>query len=270
MRLATWNINSIRARVDRAIDFLERSDVDVLALQEIKCKPDQFPVLPFEAIDYQVEMVGHNQWNGVAIVSRLPLSDIRTQFPGQPVWEGNGTIEARALGATVHPEDGDPFDLWSLYVPNGRELDDPHYSYKLAFLDALHAYVSAQLEEDPDAQIMLVGDWNIAPLDKDVWDISLFEGKTHVSAPERAAFNAFLDAGFQEVTRERVDNYTYWDYQQLRFPKNEGMRIDFALASPKLAERVTGAEIDRNERKGKGASDHVPVIVDLDEDWLRF
>lgn len=270
MRLATWNINSIRARVDRSIEFLERSDVDVLALQEIKCKPEQFPRMPFEAMDYEVEMVGFDQWNGVAIVSRLPLSDVRTSFPGQPVWSGNGRVEARALGATVHPEDGEPFDLWSLYIPNGRELDDPHYGYKLQFLDALRAHVGEQLEADPDAQIMLVGDWNIAPLDGDVWDIQAFEGKTHVSQPERDAFQAFMTAGFTEVTRERVDNYTYWDYQQLRFPKNEGMRIDFVLASPALAERVTGAEIDRNERKGKGASDHVPVIVDLDEDWLRF
>lgn len=270
MRLATWNINSIRARIDRATDFLERSDVDVLALQETKCKPDQFPRMPLEAMGYEVETVGFDQWNGVSIVSRLPLSNVRESFPGQPVWEGNGKVEARALGATVHPEDGEPFDLWSLYIPNGRELEDPHYAYKLEFLKALRAHVDAQLKADPDAQIMLVGDWNIAPLDKDVWDIDLFQGKTHVSQPERDAFAAFMDVGFEEVTRDRVDNYTYWDYQQLRFPKNEGMRIDFALASPQLAHRVTGAEIDRNERKGKGASDHVPVIVDLDEDWLRF
>lgn len=270
MRLATWNINSIRARIDRVVDFLGRSDVDVLALQETKCKPEQFPRGPLEALGYEVEVVGYNQWNGVAIVSRLPLTDVRVGFPGQPVWSGNNTVEARALGATVNPEDGDPFDLWSLYVPNGRDLDDPHYQYKLEFLAALREYVAAQRKADPEAQIMLVGDWNIAPTDEDVWDPSYFVGKTHVSPPERAAFEALQADGMKEVTRDLVDNYTYWDYQQLRFPRNEGMRIDFVLASPPLADRVTGAEIDRNERKGPGASDHVPVIVDLDEDWLRF
>lgn len=270
MRLATWNINSIRARVDRAVAFLERADVDVLALQETKCKPEQFPLAAFDEAGYDVEVVGYNQWNGVAIVSRLPLTDVRHEFPGQPVWSGNDTVEARAIGATVHPEDGEPFELWSLYIPNGRELDHPHYTYKLEFLAALRSYVAERRAEDPEAQIMLVGDWNIAPEDHDVWDMGYFEGKTHVSKPERAAFAALLDDGFEEVTRSRVDNYTYWDYQQLRFPRNQGMRIDFALASPPLADRVTGAEIDRDERKGTGASDHVPVIVDLDEDWMRF
>lgn len=270
MRLATWNINSIRARIDRVIDFLARSDVEVLALQETKCKPEQFPREPLEALGYEVHAAGYNQWNGVAIVSCVPLSDVRIGFPGQPAWSGNDTVEARALGATVNPQDGDPFDLWSLYVPNGRELTDPHYQYKLDFLAALRQFVSSQRATDPDAQIMLVGDWNIAPTDKDVWDPGFFEGRTHVSTLERAAFEAFQTDGMKEVTRDLVDNYTYWDYQQLRFPRNEGMRIDFVLASPPLAERVTGAEIDRNERKGQGASDHVPVIVDLDEDWLRF
>ncbi len=273
MRLATWNINSIRARIDRAVDFLHREDIDVLALQETKCRPDQFPAAALEEMGYEVHAVGYDQWNGVALVSRLPLTDIRIGFPGQPTWTKKGkeaVVEARAIGATVHPEDGEPFDVWSLYIPNGRELGDPHYDYKLEFLEALRQYVASARQEDPDAQIMLVGDWNIAPLDEDVWDPAFFEGRTHVSPPERAAFNALLDDGVHEVTRDRVDGYTYWDYQQLRFPRNEGMRIDFILATPPLEERVTGAEIDRNERKGRGASDHVPVIVDVDEDWMRF
>ncbi len=265
MRLATWNINSIRARADRALAFLQRESIDVLALQEIKCKPEQFPAAPFEAAGYQIEMVGYDQWNGVAVLSRLPLSDVRNHFPGQPVWESKKgpVVEARALGVTVNGS-GAPFDLWSLYIPNGRELDDPHYDYKLRFLAALRADMGSQLRADPRRQIMMVGDWNIAPLDTDVWDREFFEGRTHVSQPERDAFFAFEDEGFTEVTRGRADNYTYWDYQQLRFPKNEGMRIDFALASPALSSRVTGAQIDRDERKGKGASDHVPVIVDID------
>ena len=232
MRLATWNVNSIRTRVDRVIAFLQRSNVDVLAMQEIKCKPEQFPVEAFEAAGYQVIMHGLNQWNGVAVASRLPVRD--------------GDQEVTT---------------WSLYVPNGRELDHPHYSYKLEWLKALLSVGDSWLEEK--RQIALVGDWNIAPYDHDVWDMTAFEGQTHVSPAERQAFFAFAQHGWEEVTRERVDQYTYWDYQKLRFPKNEGMRIDFIYASPELAQRVTAAEIDRDERKGKGASDHVPVIIDL-------
>ena len=137
--------------------------------------------------------------------------------------------------------------------------------YKLEWLAALREAAGDWLADDPDAQIALVGDWNIAPRDEDVWDISLFTGATHVSEPERAALRALEDVGFAEVTRQHVeDQYTYWDYQQLRFPRNEGMRIDFVQASPALAAHVVGAQIDRNERKGKAPSDHVPVIVDLD------
>jgi len=153
--------------------------------------------------------------------------------------------------------------IWSLYVPNGRELTHAHYTYKLQWLANL-AEQGRRWLSDPEARIALVGDWNVAPLDEDVWDMSVFEGATHVSAPEREAFAAFAADGWVEVTRERVTNYTYWDYQKLRFPKNQGMRIDFAYCSPALAARVSGAQIDRDERKGKGASDHVPVIVDVD------
>ena len=174
-------------------------------------------------------------------------------------------MEARALGATVGTaSDAKPVRLWSLYVPNGRELTHPHYMYKLDWLRVLRDDVAAWLEEEPDLPLALVGDWNVAPRDEDVWDMSVFEGATHVSSPEREAFAAFAEAGMREVTRERVTNYTYWDYQKLRFPRNEGMRIDFVYASPALAGRVTGAAIDRDERKGKGASDHVPVIVEVD------
>ena len=154
--------------------------------------------------------------------------------------------------------------LWSLYVPNGRDLTHPHYTYKLDWLRALRDDVAGWLEAEPDLPLALVGDWNVAPRDEDVWDMSVFEDATHVSSPEREAFGAFAEVGMHEVTRERATNYTYWDYQKLRFPRNEGMRIDFVYASPALASRVTSAAIDRDERKGKGASDHVPVIVEVD------
>jgi exodeoxyribonuclease-3 len=169
--------------------------------------------------------------------------------------------EARAIGATCGG-----VTTWSLYVPNGREVGHPHYTYKLDWLARLHDSAAGWLADDPNAQILLAGDWNIAPYDEDVWDPSFFEGKTHVTDPERAAFRAMVDAGFADVVRPHTPGpgtYTYWDYTQLRFPKKQGMRIDFALASPALAARVTDASIDREERKGKGASDHAPVLLTL-------
>ncbi|MTB72445.1 exodeoxyribonuclease III [Arsenicicoccus sp. MKL-02] len=263
MRIATWNVNSIRTRVDRVVAFLERHDVDVLAMQETKCKDAQFPMLPFEQGGYEVAHHGLNQWNGVAIASRVGLADVQVGFEQMPTYgEPDAVAEARALGATC-----DGVRVWSLYVPNGREVGHAHYAYKLDWLARLRADGERWLAEDPAAQVALMGDWNVAPQDEDVWDMAFFEGKTHVSRPERDAFAAVVDAGFADVVRPYTSEprtYTYWDYTQLRFPKKQGMRIDFCLASPALARRVTGASIDREERKGKGASDHAPVIVDLD------
>lgn len=266
MRLATWNVNSIRTRIDRVLGFLEREDIDVLAMQEIKCKPEQFPRQALEDAGYELAVHGLDQWNGVAIASRVGLEEVATGFPGQPAWakdeSASPVVEARALGATVGAG-GQQVRLWSLYVPNGRELSHPHYAYKLEWLAALRQATGQWLAAEPELALALVGDWNVAPLDEDVWDMGAFAGATHVSAPERAAFAAFEQVGMREVTRELVDGYTYWDYQQLRFPRNEGMRIDFVQASAALAARVSGAAIDRFERKGKGASDHAPVIVTL-------
>ena len=262
MRIATWNVNSLRARIDRVIAFLERSEVDALAMQETKVKDEMFPVEAFAAAGYEVTFHGTNQWNGVAIASRVGISEVESSFPGIPVWGDESVTEARALGALV-VSGSDAVKLWSLYVPNGRELDDPHYAYKLAWLEALRRAGEGWLSEG-SPRIALVGDWNIAPEDQDVWSMEFFEGRTHVSPPERAAFKALAEVGFEEVTRKLTpQQYTYWDYQQLRFPRNEGMRIDFVYASPALAAAANAAEIDRNERKGKGASDHVPVIVDF-------
>jgi len=259
MRLATWNVNSIRSRADRVAAWLERSDVDVVALQETKCRDDQFPEMMFNAIGYEVAHVGYSQWNGVAILSRVGIDDVQIGFPGQPTWGETPVEEARALGATCGG-----VRVWSLYVPNGRTLADPHYQYKLDWLASLRTTAAGWLTDD--APVALVGDWNIAPENDDVWDMSVFAHSTHVSPPERAAFRAIVDAGYADVVRPYTPGpgvYTYWDYTQLRFPRREGMRIDFVLGSPALAGRVTGARIDREERKGKGASDHAPVIVDL-------
>ncbi len=264
MRVATWNVNSIRSRVGRVVDWAMREDVDVLAMQEIKCTEAQFPFEAFSEAGYEVELHGLSQWNGVAIASRLPLTDVSIGFPsapgfGKPFDDGTLPQEARAIGATV-----EGVRLWSLYVPNGRELDNPHYSYKLEWLANLATETRAWLAAEPDLPLALMGDFNIAPFDHDVWDIAAFAGKTHVSQPERDAFAALEAAGLTDALRSRgVEGYTYWDYQQLRFPRNEGMRIDFILGSRAFDALVTDARIIREERKGDAPSDHVPVVVDL-------
>jgi exodeoxyribonuclease-3 len=265
MRLATWNINSIRTRVGRAVDFAVREDIDVLAFQEIKCKPEQFPYEPFEVAGYHVEVHGLNQWNGVAIASRLPMTEVTTAFDGMPGFakghEGpDAPLEARALGVTV-----DGVRVWSLYVPNGRALGDPHLAYKLHWLDALRTATAAEIAANPSRPLALVGDFNIIPFDKDNGDPSIVEGvSTHVSPEERAAFFALESAGLTDVVRPLIpEGFTYWDYQRLKFPRNEGVRIDFILGSEPFANAVTAATIHRDERKGEQPSDHVPVAVDL-------
>jgi exodeoxyribonuclease-3 len=264
MRVATWNVNSIRSRVPRVVDFLLRQDIDVLAMQEIKCTEKQFPFDAFSEAGYDVELHGLSQWNGVAIASRLPMADVAIGFDGapgfgKPLDDGSLPLEARAIGATVAG-----VRLWSLYVPNGRELDDPHYAYKLEWLAKLTEQTAGWLAADSELPLALMGDFNIAPLDGDVWDVTAFAGKTHVSAPERAAFAALEKAGLTDALRSRgIEGYTYWDYQQLRFPRNEGMHIDFILGSRAFDDLVTAGAIHRDERKGDGPSDHVPLTVDL-------
>jgi exodeoxyribonuclease III len=265
MRIATWNVNSIRTRVGRVVDWMVREDVDVLAMQEIKCNPEQFPAEAFESQGYELAIHGYNQWNGVAIASRSPIEGVETSFPDMPGFlkgvEGpDQPQEARAMGAVI-----DGVRLWSLYVPNGRSLGDPHYTYKLDWLAALAEYTRGETSANPDLPFALMGDFNIAPFDQDNGDPAVVEGlSTHVSPPERQAFFNFENAGVTDVVRPRVpEGYTYWDYKQLKFPRNEGMRIDFILGSSAFAGAVTSASIHRNERKGSAPSDHVPVLVDV-------
>ena len=255
----TWNVNSVRTRLDRVLDLLDREQVDVLAMQETKVSDEAFPRDAFIDAGYRVVSHGFDQWNGVAVVSRVGATDVERGFPGQPTWGDPATLEARALGVTCAG-----VRVWSLYVPNGREVDDPHYTYKLTWLAALR---EAAATWSGDA-VALVGDWNVAPRDTDVWDVKAFAGATHITAAERAALTAFDDVGYTEVSRVHVPSehtYTFWDYQKTRFARDEGMRIDLAYTSAALTSRVTGVQILRDERRGAGPSDHVPVVVDIED-----
>ena len=257
MRIATWNVNSLRSRIDRVEAFLQRHDVDVLALQETKAREEQLPLMGLASLGYDVAAVGHDQWNGVAVISRVGIEDVEVGFAGMPHLGRPGGGRGAGAGATCGG-----VRVWSLYVPNGRKVDDPHFAYKLEWLARLH-----EASRSMTGDVALVGDWNIAPQDEDVFDIAAFARSTHVTPPERAAFEAFLDDGWVDVVRPHTPGpevYTYWDYYRQRFERNRGMRIDFVLGNPSLAGRVSGAFIDRDERAGKGASDHAPVVVDLD------
>jgi len=258
VRIATWNVNSLRTRIDRVEAFLDRHDVDVLAVQETKAREEQLPLMGLQARGYEIAAHGLNQWNGVALISRVGLDDVAVGFPDQPGWGDPSEVEARAIGATCGG-----VRVWSLYIPNGRKPDDPHYLYKLDWLARLRAAAESWL----DVSTALVGDWNICPTDDDVFDVTQFKNSTHVTPPERAAFQSFLDGGWSEVTRAHAPGYTYWDYYRQRFERDRGLKIDFVLGSAPLAERVRGAFIDREERDPSvfaGApSDHAPVVVDL-------
>lgn len=258
MRLATWNVNSLRARLDRVEAFLARHDVDVLAVQETKAREDQLPLMGLQAAGYDVVVSGQNQWNGVAIISRVGIEDVSIGFDGQPGWGEPAAAESRAIGATCGG-----VRVWSLYVPNGRKPDDPHYAYKLQWLAALRSASASWLS----APTVLVGDWNVCPTDADVFDPAQFRNSTHVTPREREAFAAFEADGWREVTRAHAPGYTYWDYYRQRFERDRGLKIDFVYADPTVAGRVTGAWIDREERDPgvfPGApSDHAPVVVDL-------
>lgn len=255
MRIVTWNVNSIGARIDRVLAWVEAQQPDVLALQELKCTNAAFPTAGFADLGYQIETHGNGRWNGVALISKSPAVDVRRDLVDQPPFDGGA--EARAIGATI-----DGVRIWSVYVPNGREVGHDHFHYKLEWLASLKQTVA---DEQNDLPYAVIGDFNIAPTDDDVWDIAVFEGATHVTPEERACLAALQEVGLREVVPRSLKgkNYTYWDYRQLAFQKGMGMRIDLVLANRAFHDRVTDAYVDREERKGKGASDHAPVVVDL-------
>ena len=260
MRLATWNVNSVNARLPRLLEWLEQAAPDVVCLQETKCAEDAFPREEVRALGYDTAAHGEGRWNGVAVLSRVGLAGVSRGFPGEPGFPDLGTAEARALGATCGA-----VRVWSVYAPNGRSPEDPHYGYKLRWYAALREALAREVR--PEEPFALCGDFNVAPTDADVWDASLFATSTHVTPAERAALAELRALGLQDVVpapQKGPHPYTYWDYRAWAFPKDMGMRIDLVYASAALAGAVTGAYVDRAARKGRGPSDHAPVVVDVE------
>ena len=255
MRLATWNVNSVVARLPRLLEWLADTRPDVVCLQETKCAADAFPP-EVAQLGYQVAAHGDGRWNGVALLSRVGLEDVSRGLLDEP---GFPDAECRAVAATCGG-----MRVRSVYVPNGREPGHDHFHYKLAWLGALRATVEAERNGPP---AVVTGDFNVAPTDEDVWDARVFATATHVTAPERAALAALRDLGLVDVMPRplKYDKpFTYWDYRAGMFHKNLGMRIDLVYADASVAARVTDAYVDREARKGKGPSDHAPVVVDLE------
>jgi len=256
MRIATWNVNSLNARLPRVEEWLAEMQPDVVCLQETKLSDDAFPALTFRALGYDSVHHGYSQWNGVAVLSRVGIDDVVNGFP-----DGDEPDrDARLIWATCGG-----VRVASMYVPNGRSLDDEHYRYKLGWLARLRRVLDTDCS--PDRPLVLCGDYNIAPADDDVWDVRQFVDSTHVSVPERDAFRSLLEWGTVDVLRDRHPDeglYTYWDYRAGSFHKRMGMRIDHILASRSLAERLRFVFIDRNARKGTKPSDHTVLLAEFD------
>lgn len=274
MRVATWNVNSVVARLARLNEWLDLAKPDVLCLQETKCPDDAFPADGAIERGYEVAAHGSGRWNGVAILSRVGLERVMRGFDGQPGYAeptkaddlalidlpSIAVVEPRAIAATCGP-----LRVWSVYVPNGRTVGSPHYAYKLEWLSALRDAVAPEVAADDP--FVVTGDFNIAPTDTDVWDPTVFVGSTHVTEPERRQLAELRALGLEDVVPRALKYstpYTYWDYRAGMFPNNQGMRIDLVYANRAAASAVTDAYVDRNARKGKAPSDHAPVVVDLD------
>lgn len=255
-RIVSWNINSIRTRVDQVIEWAGRSDADVLLLQETKCGDADFPFGAFEAAGYEVAHHGVNHWNGVAIASRVGLGRVARGFRGP---QADPFDEPRLIAA-----DCGGIRCWSVYVPNGRELWDPHYAFKLVWLERLrHELLDARAT---GARSIVAGDFNVAPTDDDIYMPSRWRRRTHASEPERAGIRALVDLGLHDVTREHLPEpgvYTWWNYRPGQFEKNHGLRIDLALCSTPIATATRRVWIDRSARGVDRPSDHAPLVLDV-------
>jgi exodeoxyribonuclease-3 len=250
--LATWNVNSLKARLERVKGWLDEVQPDILCIQETKMKDSAFPALDFEAMGYESVHFGQGQWNGVAILSKVGIANVTNNFKvGDPDPDAR-IITAECGGCLVS----------SVYVPNGRALDHEHYQYKLRWMKQLKEHVAALAK--PSDDVVVAGDFNIAPLDIDVWDPAALVGSTHVSEPEREALGSLLKWGLHDVFREQHPEpnlYSWWDYRNGSFHRGWGMRIDLVLASASVAKKSTWTGVDRNARKGEQPSDHAPVLI---------
>ncbi len=261
MRIATWNINSLTVRMPRIEEWFAYAQPDVVCMQETKLADAAFPYMAFEAMGYEVAHNGTGRWNGVAIASKVGLDDVTLGFGAvdTPMFDGDEP-EPRLVTASCGG-----VRISSVYVPNGRSLEDPHYEYKLRWLAALRDEVAATCK--PDDNVVVAGDFNIAPEDKDVYDPRKFKNATHTSAKERAALGELVDWGFVDAFRAKYEDeklYSWWDYRAGDFHQGRGLRIDLLLLSQPLAAGIRYALMDRFARKGKQPSDHAPVFVDVD------
>jgi len=274
MRIATWNVNSLKARLEKVMWWLERAKPDVLLMQETKLADEAAPTETFRSAGYELAHHGEGRWNGVAIASRVGLSETITNF-GEPlrpaatpdVGDDEPLSEARMISALCGG-----VRVVSLYAPNGRVVGSTFYVAKLAWFEHVARWLADA--RDPDEPLVLGGDFNVAPADIDVWDARACHGGTHVSEPERRAFAGLCTWGLIDAYRQHhpeAERYTWWDYRAGNFHKNFGMRIDHLLVSSPLAKRTLAAEIDREARKGKPIpSDHAPLLIDVDEPGLAF
>lgn len=258
MRVVTWNVNSLNVRLERVLEWIAMLQPDVLCLQETKLGNDDFPHDAFSELGYESAHHGQGQWNGVAIISRVGLDDVRHDFDDG---RSEPDRDARIIWATCGG-----IRIASCYVPNGRSLDDEHYQYKLDWLDRLKA--DLEKNTSPEDPVCVVGDFNIAPDDRDVYDADSHSNATHVSQPERDKLVALSQIGLEDVFRQHHDAgelYSWWDYRDGNFHKRKGMRIDLILGSGAVQERTARVFVDRNARKGSQPSDHAPVVADLAE-----
>ncbi len=258
MRIATWNVNSLKVRLPRVEEWLDYAQPDVLCMQETKMADGAFPTMAFQSRGYEAAHHGNGRWNGVAILSRVGLENPVAGFSGE---EESQVVESRLIAATCGG-----VRVSSVYVPNGRAVGTEHYEAKLEWLDKLHAHLAEVA--DPDEPFAICGDFNIAPDDRDVHDPRKYIGTTHTSGPERDALTRLLDWGLNDAFRLVHDEdklFTWWDYRAGDFHQHRGMRIDLVLVTKPLAERVSYTLIDRFARKGKLPSDHAPLLVDFDD-----
>lgn len=254
MKLVTWNVNSLKVRLPHLLQWLQSNPADIICLQETKLTDDKFPVAEINAAGYHVAFTGQKTYNGVAILSTHPISDVQKNIP---LFEDP---QQRILAATIAG-----IRVVCAYVPNGQAPDSDKYVYKMAWLAALHDWLAQELQAHP--QLAVLGDYNIAPEDRDVHDPAEWEGAIHVSPPERAALGALAALGLQDAFRlfeQPEKSYSWWDYRMMGFRRNRGLRIDHILLSPALAARCTACLIDREPRKWEQPSDHTPVVATLD------